>query len=271
MRPVAVIGNLASDVVDGGRPRVGGGPYYAARALRLLGRPARIVTKLAARDRDVLLPPLVALGVPVTWRQAASTARFAIDYDGESRRMLMEEVGEPWTPDDVDGWAAAALRPVEWLQLAPLAQGEFPAETLAALARGRRLLLDGQGLVRCAQTGPLEVAPDADPALLRHLTVLKLAEEEAAALVGGADEAALRGLGVPEVVVTLGSRGALLLADGRLTPVPTRAVVPSVDPTGAGDAFAAGYVSARNAGQAPLAAAHRANAVARALLEGRTT
>jgi sugar/nucleoside kinase (ribokinase family) len=270
VRPVAVIGNLACDVVDGGRPRVGGGPYYAARALRLLGHPSRIVTKLAARDRDVLLPPLVALGVPVAWRPAASTARFGIRYDGEQRHMSLDELGEPWTPEDVDGWAAAALRRVEWLHVAPLAQGEFPAETLAALARGRRLLLDAQGLVRRARTGPLEAAPHADPALLRHLTVLKLAEEEATALVGGIEETALHELGIREIVVTLGSRGALVLADGHLTPAPTHPLE-GVDPTGAGDAFAAGYVSARNAGLSPLAAARQANAVAGALLEGRTT
>jgi 1D-myo-inositol 3-kinase len=269
VRPVAVIGNLACDVVDGGSPRVGGGPYYAARGLRLLNRPAGIVTKLAERDRDLLLPPLVTLGVPVTWRSAPSTARFGIRYEGEERRMSLDELGEPWTPQDVESWAARALRDVEWVQVAPLAQGEFPPETLAALARGRRLLLDAQGLVRRAHVGPLELAPDADPAVLRHLAVLKLSEEEAMALVGGIDEAALRDLGVPEIVVTLGSRGALVLADGRLTPAPTRPLE-DVDPTGAGDAFAAGYVSARSSGHAPLAAARKANALAGAFLEGRT-
>jgi sugar/nucleoside kinase (ribokinase family) len=269
VRPVAVIGNLACDVVAGGPPRVGGAPFYAARALRALARPARIVTKLAEDDRSSLLPPLVALGVPVSWRAAASTTRFAFRYEGERRLMTIEALGEPWTPDDARGWVARALGSTEWVHVAPLAGGEFPAETMMELARGRRLLLDGQGLVRPARTGPLELSADAQPDLLRSVAVLKLSEEEALALVGSLDQAALSRLGVPEVVVTLASRGALVLAEGRLTPAPTRPIHELLDPTGAGDAFAAGYISARNAGQGPLAAARRANALAGALLERR--
>jgi sugar/nucleoside kinase (ribokinase family) len=99
--------------------------------------------------------------------------------------------------------------------------------------------------------------------------VLKLAEEEARVLVGGPDEAALRSLGVPEVVVTLGSRGSLVLAEGRLERVAARPVDGKVDPTGAGDAFAAAYLVSRASGHAPAAAARRATAVVAGLLDGR--
>lgn len=269
MRPVAVIGNLACDVVDGGPPRVGGAPFYAARALRALGRPAAIVTKLADQDRDRLLPPLVALGVPVRWRAATSTTQFGIRYDGEQRTMTIDDVGEPWTPDDMRGWVAEALGATEWIQVAPLAGGEFPPEALAELARGRRLLLDGQGLVRPARTGPLELTANTDREILDRVTAVKLSEEEALALVGSLDGAALSELGVAETIVTLASRGALVLAGGRLTHVPTRPAREPYDPTGAGDFFAAAYISARSAGQSPLAAVRRANALACALLERR--
>jgi sugar/nucleoside kinase (ribokinase family) len=268
VRPVAVIGNLACDVVDAGPPRVGGAPFYAARALQALGRPALILTKLAERDRG-LLRRLVALGVPVTWRLAETTARFGIRYDGELRTMTVDELGPPWTPEDVAGWVGAALRDAEWLHVAPLAGHEFPAATLAELARGRRLLLDGQGLVRQARVGPLELSGGADPEVLRRITALKLSEEEATALLGGVDEAGLRELGVPEVLVTLGSRGSFVLADDRFTPVPAHPAREPNDPTGAGDAFSAAYVSARAVGQPPLAAARRATALVEALLEGR--
>jgi sugar/nucleoside kinase (ribokinase family) len=269
MRPVAVLGSLACDVVDSGRPRVGGGPFHAARALRLLGRPACIVTKCAEADRDLLLPPLVALGMPVRWHAAAATTRFSFSYEGDRRSMSVEAIGEPWNTDEARGWVAAALGGTEWVQVAALVRGEFGAEALAELARGRRLLLDGQGLVREARTGQLVLAGDADPQILRSITVLKLAEEEALALAGGLDEAALASLHVPEVVVTFGSRGCLVLADGRLTEVRARPV--AADPTGAGDAFGAAYVTARSAGQAPLAAARRATALVADMLRGRTS
>ncbi len=105
--------------------------------------------------------------------------------------------------------------------------------------------------------------------MLRHVSVVKLAEEEARALVGEPDEAALRSLGVPEVVVTLGSRGSLVLAGGRLERVRARPVEGFVDPTGAGDAFAAAYVVSRSSGHPPVSAARRATAVVAALLTRR--
>ena len=55
MRGVAAIGNISMDTIAGGRPRVGGAPYHAARALRLLGRGSRIVTRSAASDRRALV------------------------------------------------------------------------------------------------------------------------------------------------------------------------------------------------------------------------
>ena len=55
VRGIAVIGNLARDTIDGGRPRVGGAPFHAARALRLLGGGSRIVARCAEADRRTLV------------------------------------------------------------------------------------------------------------------------------------------------------------------------------------------------------------------------
>ena len=220
MRPLAVVGNLSLDRVDGGEPRPGGAPFHAARALRVLGRPALVAVKAADVDRRRLLPPLVRLGLPVLWRAGASTATFAFSYDGDRRAMLVEELGPSWTVDDLRG-----LERVEWVQVGALARSDFPATTLASLARGRRkVALDGQGLTRPERPGPLVLDADYDPEVLRHVSVLKLAEEEAVTIVGETDEDALRSLDVPEVVVTLGSRGSLVFAEGTLVPVPARRV-----------------------------------------------
>jgi sugar/nucleoside kinase (ribokinase family) len=152
-----------------------------------------------------------------------------------------------------------------------LARSDFPAKTLAALARDRRLSFDGQGLVRPDRTGPLVLDADYDPEVLRFVSILKLAVEEARALIGEPDEDALRSLGVPEVVVTQGSQGSLVLADGKLEPVPARPVGGEIDPTGAGDAFAAAYLVSRSTGHAPTAAARRATALVAGLLGRRLT
>jgi sugar/nucleoside kinase (ribokinase family) len=260
VRPLAVVGNLSLDRVDGGEPRPGGAPFHAARALRVLGRPALVAVKAADADRRRVLPPLVRLGLPVLWRAGASTATFAFSYHGDRRAMLVEELGPSWTVEDLRG-----LERVEWVHVGALARSDFPAATLAALAHGRRkLALDGQGLVRPERPGPLVLDANYDPEVLRHVSVLKLAEDEAVTLVGEPTEEALRSLGVPEVVVTLGSRGSLVLADGTLQPVPARPV--DADPTGAGDAFLSAYLVSRAAGYAPVASARRATAVVAGLL-----
>jgi sugar/nucleoside kinase (ribokinase family) len=266
VRPVAIVGHLARDRIEGGPPRVGGGAFHCARGLRALGREGVIVTKMSAAERP-LLDGLVALGIPVCWRPAESIPGFGIEYDGDVRTMHVDSLGDPWTPEDAAGWVDEALRGVEWVHVAPLSRSDFSAETLAALARRRRLSLDAQGLVRAPVTGPLVVDADYDPALLEHVSILKLAEEEAMLVAGGMDERSLRALGVPEVVVTLGSRGAIVFADGLAEHVRARPIV--TDPTGAGDFFAAVYLSARATGAAPLAAARRATAAAGDLLSGR--
>jgi sugar/nucleoside kinase (ribokinase family) len=263
VRPLAVIGNLARDVVDGGPPRVGGGPFYAAQALRLTGFPARIATKCAPADRD-LVRRLATLGVPVSWRPAKSTAAFAFSYDGDERRMTVEALGEPWTVREAGEAAGGAA----WVHAAPLARSDFPAAALAALARGRRLSLDGQGLVRVPHTGPLELDAGFDRDLLRHVRILKLAEEEAAVL-GALDEDGLRALGVPEIVVTRGARGSVVWWRGRLEEVAAQPAGRPADPTGAGDAFAVSYLAARALGYEPRGAARRASFVVSTLLSRR--
>ncbi|MFN2468997.1 MAG: carbohydrate kinase family protein [Gaiellaceae bacterium] len=268
MRPVAVLGNLALDRRDAGPLRPGGGPFHAARALRALGRRSLLVVRCAAGDRPALLPPLVSLGLPVHWREAERTAVFDIGYEGERRHLTVEAVGSPWNAEDA-AWAGEVLAGVDWVHVAPLLRSDFGVDALAALARGRRLSLDGQGLVRVPASGPLSLDADYDPALLRSVSILKLAEEEALVAAGGVDEEALRELGVPEVVVTLGSRGAIVCAGGPAELIPTRALPPgSVDATGAGDAFAAAYLVARAGGSAPPAAARSAAAVVSGVLTG---
>jgi sugar/nucleoside kinase (ribokinase family) len=250
---IALIGNLSCDLLPGRPPRVGGGSYHGARALQRLRVPARVFARCAAADKATLLPPLVRLGTPVRYVPGTSTATFSFSYDGDVRTMTFDALGDAWHPGDLP-----ELPSGRWVHIAPLARHEFPAETLAAIARRRRVSFDGQGLVRSSELGPLQLTNDFDPDMLRHVWVLKLAEEEAEVL---GDPGAL---GVREVVVTHGSRGSTVYVGGRSEFVPAR--YRAGDPTGAGDAFSVSYVVARNAGFAPVGAAQRATAVVASLL-----
>ena len=141
--------------------------------------------------------------------------------------MTVRALGDTWLP----GGRARARR----TRCAGCTSRRSPgatsrAETLAAAARGRRLSLDGQGLVRARRTGPLELDADFDPELLRHVWVLKLSDEEAEVL---GDPLAL---GVRELARSPTARaGRPSIADGRVEHVPAFAI--DGDPTGAGDAL----------------------------------
>lgn len=257
-----MIGPLARDDVGGHASRIGGGPWHAGRALRALQQPAIVVAKCGEPDRRSYLRRLAALGLPVALAATGETTSFSFSYDEEGHReMRVDAIGEPWSEADEP---EHVLRRVEWVHVAPLLRDDFSPDTLDRLARRRRLLLDGQGLVRARRLGPLGLDADFDRALLRHVSILKLAEEEARAILGDADLEELRELGVPEVVVTFGARGSLVLTRDAALRVATRPA--RGDPTGAGDAFSVAYLSARAGGHRPISAARRASALVSALL-----
>lgn len=263
MGDLAVLGNVAIDVIDDGRPQVGGGPYHCGQGLRLLERRAHIVAKCSPEDRPLVVPPLASLGLPLTMVDAEHTAAFALRYDGEVRTTELQAVGDPWTPDDL-----APIGGAQWVHVAPLVQTDFPVETLEALAVGRRVSYDGQGLVRCADVGRVRFDDQFDRDVLRSVTFLKLAEEEASVILRDVNERSIERLGVAEVIVTYGSRGSVVYAGGDTTPVPCHPIH-GVDLTGCGDVFGVGYLAARSDGLGPVAAARRATALVALLLTNR--
>jgi sugar/nucleoside kinase (ribokinase family) len=94
---------------------------------------------------------------------------------------------------------------------------------------------------------------------------LKLNENEGRILAGALDAASLLALGVPEIVLTLGSEGARIVTrelDAAIPPHP----VAATNPTGAGDAFSVVYLDGRAEGLDPVPAAERASREVAAML-----
>ena len=269
---VAVIGNLVRDLVAGAPPRPGGAVFYQARVFAEIPHDVdvRLLTRCSPADRELLLAPLEALGLAVTWRPARETQTFSFHYEGESRVMEIVALGDAWTPDDVEGWVSQAMGDAEWIMLGALTRADFPPETLAALRReGRQLLVDAQGLVRRGTLGPLVRDGKVPPESFAAVRVLKLNEAEADALVGSTDPQDLRRLCVPEVVLTLGSKGAVIVTASDAEHVPGIPVEGPVDPTGAGDTFWVAYLIARSRGALPVEAARLACELAAAFLASR--
>jgi ribokinase len=189
--------------------------------------------------------------VSVLRRAPGPTGTAYIAVDGAGENTIIVDPAANATLRDLTGAELAAVREADVV----MAQLEIPVETVAAAfgaARGLTVL----------NAAPARDLPDE---LWPLVGVLVVNEEEALALAGEADQAAavaalLRR--VPEVVVTLGGRGALLAGrDAEPVTVPAHAV-PVVDTTGAGDTFCGVFGAARARGAAPAEAVRRAVAAA---------
>jgi sugar/nucleoside kinase (ribokinase family) len=241
--PLAVVGQLSRDVITGAPLRIGGPPWHAARALRALGVDARLIAKCGERDAIDYMRRLETLDLPFDLVVGKETTAFSFAYAEDGvRTMAIDAVGDPWHEDEL------RLDGIDWVYVAPLLRGEID---VGWVAEGRHVLLDGHGLVRVPKPGPLRLDGDFDRAQLRHVEMLKLADEEAVA-AGEVD--------VPEVIVTHGARGATV--NGVLV----EAEPVDRDPTGAGDMFGAAYLVARSEGAEPVDAARRATALVSELL-----
>lgn len=266
MIEVAVLGNLSLDRVDGGAPRPGGCPAFAAQALELLQHEGWIVTRCAPVDRHLFEPWLTEVSVPVTILDAGVTSAFSLDYVGEERAMTVDRVGAIWAPADV-----ASIAGYAWAHVAPLMRSDFPAATLQALAaEGCLVSYDGQGLVRQPRVGPMQTDRFFEREVLPALRTLKLAKDEATILAGGRfHEGLASDLGVPELLLTVGSRGAVVYEESRVTHVPAAWPVLGVQTTGAGDLFMIGYTCARSDGAEPVEAARAGSELVAGVLQRR--
>lgn len=166
--------------------------------------------------------------------RSSGVASITVDASGENAILIVTGANADLSPADIDA-AADDLKGCDLILL----QLEVPVETVyAAIAFGRehgiRTLLN-----------PAPARRDLDPDRVRHATFLVPNETELVILADrpagnqAEIEAAARHLiaqGAECVIVTMGSRGALLVTAGeavKIAPVP----VTPVDTTGAGDAF----------------------------------
>jgi sugar/nucleoside kinase (ribokinase family) len=268
MKPgLTVLANVAVDRVNDHAPSPGGCPSFARIALGAIEVPARVVTRMAATDRWLFDELVATYPVDIVVLAAQTSNAFQLHYQGEHRTMVVDGIGDAWTPTDID----AANIDTEWVHIAPLLRDEFPLATLQHLVkRGHVISYDGQGLIRKSRLGEMIEDAQYDAAILPTLTVLKMAEEEAAVVFGGAPSvASVAPLGVPEVLVTLGSLGCDIYSDATCRRIPVSPRVFDVHTTGAGDVFAVSYASFRSLGIDQVEAAQRASSIVAAMLESR--
>lgn len=256
-------GHLTADVYPHG-PCAGGGALYGALALARAGAPDVRLVAVAGPDSDALEGMHEASRrLRIVLARDAHTTTFRNDYEADSgaRVQWVETIGRQLEPADVPrDWPAPEL-----LLLAPVL-GELALEAwLDAFGATPFVALAAQGWFKRArpardgQARAVRVAPRRwpyDPQRLRERVHLVSCSREDLAADPGAPER-LASV-VPVVAVTDGARGAELFVDGRRLQIAATPATRVVDPTGAGDVFAAILARGLAGGLTAVDAAQRA-------------
>jgi len=231
MKPVEylVVGHITRDETPDG-PMLGGTSSYAAVTASRLGSKVGLVGR-AGKDHT----PLDALsGVNLCLHEADRTTRFENLYEGGKRKQKLYAVsGKIRWGDIPETWRRTPI-----VHLAPIAQ-EFPPAFCRHFA-GNLVGATMQGWLRgWDEADNVTFAPHPDlEDWLPHLDVVMMSEED----VLGNRLQLERYLHLAKLgVETRGSEGCVVYHEGKTAPVP---VVPveEVDPTGAGDIFAAAFL-----------------------------
>lgn len=251
---LVVIGDLVADlIVLGGATLERGTDNPAEVRLTRGGSAANVAVAAAARHPvrfigrvgdDTLARALVgeleAAGVDVAVQREGRTGSIVVLVDAVGERTMITDRGAAAELDAIDPvWLDGA----EWVHI-PL-YGFASARSRAAVtdaaaavaAHGARVSLDLSSVATMRELGGAQ---------LRRI----LAEVRPDVVFANEDEARTAAeLGVTPAaagayVVKRGADPVLVIADGRTEPVPVTRVEDVVDSTGAGDAFAAGYIVA---------------------------
>ncbi len=250
-----VVGHVVQDVVPGGYT-VGGTATYSSITARNLGRRPGIVTRLAPD----FVWPAVLHDITVKRIPSAHTTTFHNIYRDGHREQFLLGVADPLEPSDVpESWCKVPI-----VHLGPLVReldarfgGLFPDSLVGVTPQGWLRQWDETGRVRMR---PWEEAPQ----ILPEVDVLVLSEED----LNGSPELMKEYVSVTRIaVLTQGARGCVVFAQGQERQIPGFPAR-EVDPTGAGDVFAAAFLVRLKETGDPFEAARFANCTASFSVEG---
>jgi len=222
-----VIGHIACDLTPAG-PRLGGTAAYAALTARALGLRVGVVT---ARGQEVPLDALA--GIPVVNSPVGHSTTFENIYTPAGRHQIVRYTAPDLRYEDIPPvWRDAPIVHVGPIagEARSLADGKFPSSMLGLTPQGWLRAWDANGCVHTAAwPGALHALAKANAAVL-SLEDVAGDEEQIEAMANACHVLA----------VTEGAAGARLYWNGDLRRF--RALqVEEVDPTGAGDIFAAAF------------------------------
>src|SRR5947209_6515876 len=227
-----LLGHITVDRLDDKKVAMGGTATYAALTARNMG--ARVGVHTSSAYEPGLID--ILRGVLVARIPAEYTTCFVNEYTAGKRRQTIESVAEKLTYEQIlPEWRNPPV-----VHLGPLCQevdaslvNRFPRSLIGATPQGWMREWDESGLVRAVEWA------DADR-VLRKADVVVISEDDVADPSVIEDWAAKARM----LVVTLGERGCDVYREGGAEPFhsPAFKSATEVDPTGAGDVFAAAFL-----------------------------
>lgn len=249
---ICCIGHITLDKIVTPRMTVhspGGTAFYFAHAMSSLHADNFLLVTSLAESEMKAVDDIRALGIEVTVLPSRKSVyfenRYGEDQNHRTQRVLAK--ADPFTPEGVAGIKA------RYYHLGSLLADDFSLDIIKTLSEKGIVSVDAQGYLREVRGDKVYPVDWSDKLeALRYIDILKVNEHEAAVLTGATDPRRgaeiLAGWGVKEVVLTLGSMGSVILAEGHAYEIPAFTPTDIVDATGCGDTYMAGYLYMRNKG-----------------------
>ena len=228
----------------------GGTAYYFSRGMASLHALTgyKLITALGSKEYPVV-DELRKAGIDIDVLPSRHTVYFENRYgensDNRTQRVLAK--ADPFTID------ALHKENAHFFHLGSLLADDFPPEVIKYLSGKAILSVDAQGYLREVKgdkVSPIDWPEKQE--ILKYIDILKVNEHEATVLTGytNPQQAAeqLSAWGVKEVLLTLGSLGSIILADGFCYKIPAYPPLQTIDATGCGDTYVMGYLYMRNKG-----------------------
>ncbi len=252
---------------------LGGSVTYVSLVTKHLEANASVISKVGGDFPEAYLWWLREEGIDLTGvvkRESELTTRFELEYSGDlaERQLRLKGKTSPITIEDLPNLARAKA-----LHLAPI-DDEINYELAEHLKKhADTLSLDPQGMLRAFdESGNVHCCAPIDRRLLRLVNVYKSSLDEVTALTGETDIKpalkAIHSFGVENVIITQGTKGAVLSVAGSTYNIPVCPGKPVIDPTGAGDVFIGAFLTEYTRAKDSLWCACVGSAAASVVVEG---
>lgn len=253
MKDICSIGHITRDKIVTPESTVymaGGTSFYMSRGMAQL--PSQVDYQLVTKVGMGQMPEvekLQALGLDVVCYPSEHTVYFENTYGANSnnRRQRVLAKADPFTLEEV--------RPLEAriFHLGTLLSDDFPPEVVRYLSTKGKISIDAQGYLREVVGEQVHAIDWKDKEEILSCTdILKLNEHEMETITRSSNPRTvalkLAEYGIREVIITLGSYGSLIYAEGRFYEIPAYRPTKVVDATGCGDTYSTGYLYCRTQG-----------------------